>query len=308
MANDSNALTAARVNKKDEFYTNYNDICLEIPHYGNVWQNKIVYCNCDNHDSAFVRFFISHFDILKLCAIVSTGYRENSHGDILLKGKDIFGYGLTENEGSYDDTTHLELLDMCDIVVTNPPFSKFRNYLRTLVNHNKKFLLIGNVNVITNKEIFSLIKDGKLWFGATIHSGDREFRVPADYPLNATGVRQDDSGNKFVRVKGVRWFTNLQHDYKPTLLLTKTMATADYQRYDNYDAINVNKVSEMPTDYNGKIGVPITYLDKHDPSVFDILGLDVQMEDNPRPNKRFTIAGRETYARIIIRRKIDGIF
>ena len=300
MANTSQALTTARNNKKDEFYTSYDDIALEIPHYS-VWKDKIVYCNCDNVESNFVKYFYLNFKKLGLKALVSTGYRQGSVGDILYKDNLKVLYGRLEDEGSYDSPTCTELLDLCDIVVTNPPFSKFRHYLSLLTEHKKRFLLLGNINVITNKDIFSLIRDQKLWLGATIHSGDREFRVPNDYPLTATGTREE-GGIKYVRVKGVRWFTNIPHDYTPKLILTKTLNTAQYQQYDNYDAINVNKVSEIPVDYQGKIGVPITYLDKHN-GTYDILGLDIQMQDNPRPNKRFLINGKETYARIIIQKK-----
>ena len=300
MANTSQALTAARNNKKDEFYTSYDDIALEVPHY-NIWRNKIIYCNCDNVESNFVKYFYLNFKRLGLRALVSTGYRQGTVGDILYKDNLRVLYGHLEDEGSYDSPMCTELLGLCDIVVTNPPFSKFRQYLSFLMEHKKKFLLLGNINAITNKDIFSFIRDQKLWLGATIHSGDREFRVPNDYPLSATGTREE-SGTKYIRVKGVRWFTNLPHDYKPILTLTKTLGTAQYQQYDNYDAINVNKVSEIPIDYQGKIGVPITYLDKHN-GTYDILGLDVQMQDNPRPNKRFLLNGKETYARIIIQKK-----
>ena len=149
-----------------------------------------------------------------------------------------------------------------------------------------------------------MIKTGKMWLGASIHSGDREFGVPQDYPLNAAGCRQDEKGNKFIRVKGVRWFTNL--DYKERhedLILYKSYSPEEYPKYDNYDAINVDKSSEIPMDYDGVMGVPITFLDKYNPDQFEIIGLDRYVDDNPRYGHRFTINGKETYARILIRRK-----
>ena len=178
-----------------------------------------------------------------------------------------------------------EFLKEADIVVTNPPFSLFREYVAQLVEHGKKFLIIGNQNAITYKEIFPLIKADKLWMGATIHSGDREFRVPDHYPLKAAGWRIDENGVKYIRVKGVRWFTNLDHGRRHEKLPLMTMAEnlkfskhkvikgrAEYDRYDNYDAIEVPFTDAIPSDYDGAMGVPITFLDKYNPEQFEIVG------------------------------------
>lgn len=298
----SRELSAARKNRADEFYTGLEDISKEVLWYSEQFRDKIVYCNCDNLDSNFVRYFVENFSSLRLKVLISTGYRKDGRGDIFYLDREKFGFGKTDDEGSYDSEDCEKLLELSDIVVTNPPFSLFRKYLRYLKEKEKKFLLIGNINVVTNKDIFSLIQSGELRLGASIHSGDREFRVPDDYPLEAAGV-DIRNGQKYIRVKGVRWFTNLEHEYLPELRLEKTLETAVWQKYDGYDAINVDKVSEIPKDYTGKIGVPITYLDKHRPDLYDIIGLDVMLEDNPRPNKRLTVGGKETYARIIIRKK-----
>ena len=180
---------------------------------------------------------------------------------------------LKEN-GDFRSTECVELLKQSDIVVTNPPFSLFREYLAQLEKYNKQFLIIGNVNAITYKESFRLIRDGKMWLGASIHSGDREFQVPDSYPLNAAGCRVDEQGRKFIRVKGVRWFTNM--DYKERhedLILYKNYTPEEYPYYDNYQIINVDKTSEIPLDYNGIMGVPITFLDKFNPDQFEILGI-----------------------------------
>jgi hypothetical protein len=193
---------------------------------------------------------------------------------------------------------------LSDIVVTNPPFSLFREYVAQLIEYDKKFLIIGNVNAVSYKEIFKLIKENKLWLGASIHSGDREFGVPDDYPLNAAGFRVDEKDKKFIRVKGVRWFTNLDYSQRhEDLILYKKYTPKTYPTYDNYDAINVNVTKEIPCDYAGAMGVPITFLDKYNPEQFEILGIDGYIEDNPNYGHRFKINGKEIYARILIRNR-----
>jgi hypothetical protein len=179
-------------------------------------------------------------------------------------------------DGDFRSAESIELLKQADIVVTNPPFSLFRDFITQLDEYDKKFVIIGNVNAITYKETFRLIKENKLWLGASIHSGDREFGVPDDYPLTAASSRIDEDGNKFIRVKGVRWFTNL--DYKERyedLILYKNYAPEEYPKYENFDAINVNKTKDIPSDYDGYMGVPITFLDKYNPEQFEIIGLGI---------------------------------
>jgi hypothetical protein len=179
-----------------------------------------------------------------------------------------------KGDGDFRSQECIELLKQADIVVTNPPFSLFREYIAQLIEYEKKFLIIGNVNAITYREIFKLIKDNKLWIGFSIRSGDREFGVPDDYPLNAAGCRTDENGKKFIRVKGVRWFTNL--DYKEryeNIILYKKYNPEEYPKYDNYDAINVNVTKDIPIDYDGVMGVPITFLDKLNPEQFEIIGI-----------------------------------
>ena len=176
--------------------------------------------------------------------------------------------------GDFRSEECVNLLKEADIVITNPPFSLFREFVALLVEYNKKFLIIGNVNAITYKEIFPLIKNNKLWLGASIHSGDRKFYVPDDYPLNAAGCGTDKDGRRYIRVKGVRWFTNL--DYKQRhedLILYKKYYghEEDYPKYDNYDAINVDSTADIPCDYFEKMGVPITTLDKFNPDQFEIV-------------------------------------
>jgi hypothetical protein len=209
--------------------------------------------------------------------------------------------------GDFRSQECVEFLKQADIVVTNPPFSLFRQYVAQLVEHGKKFLIIGNVQAITYKEVFPLIKADKLWMGVTIHSGDREFRVPDHYPLNAAGWRLDENGVKYIRVKGVRWYTNIDHGrcHQPLQLMTmadnlkfskhkELRGKAAYEHYDNYDAIEVPFTDAIPSDYDGVMGVPITFLDKYNPEQFEITGkLD-----------RGYIASKRMYARLLIRRRM----
>ena len=178
-----------------------------------------------------------------------------------------------EGDGDFRSAECIELLREADIVVTNPPFSLFREYVAQLVKYDKKFLIIGQLNAIHYKETFPLIKDGKMWLGASIHSGDRKFTVPENYPLDAASCGIDESGQRYIRVKGVRWFTNL--DYKKRheeFIFTRRYNPADYPKYANYDAIEVSKTVDIPEDWDGLMGVPDTFLDKYNPDQFEIIG------------------------------------
>jgi len=283
--------------KKDEFYTQLSDIEKELKHYKNYFKNKIVFCNCDDpRISNFFHYFSYNFEKLGLKKLITTCYK-NQEMDLFSKNdseKAIYleyegdknnnkvpdleeiGIKYLKGDGDFRSDECIELLKQADVVVTNPPFSLFREYVAQLVKYEKKFLIIGNVNAITYKEIFKLIKDNKLWLGASIHSGDREFGVPDDYPLKAAGYRIDNNGRKFIRVKGVRWYTNL--DYKERhedLILYKKYSPEEYPTYENYDAINVNKTKEIPMEFKGHMGVPITFLDKYNPDQFEVIGLGI---------------------------------
>lgn len=234
---------------------------------------------------------LSLFDVVNLPIRSSDGKRpykieitevtdENKDGavdlsdvEILLKNKKNL-LTLLQGNGDFRSQECIELLKEADIIVTNPPFSLFREYVAQLMEYSKKFIIIGNQNAITYKEIFPLIKDNKLWLGQSIHSGDREFRVPDSYPLKAAGFRIDKNGNKYIRVKGVRWYTNLDVPIRhEELTLYKQYTPEEYPQYDNYDAIEVSKTAEIPYDYEGIMGVPITFLDKYNPEQFEILGI-----------------------------------
>ncbi|MDY6248970.1 MAG: adenine-specific methyltransferase EcoRI family protein, partial [Prevotella sp.] len=193
----------------------------------------------------------------------------------------------------------IELLKEADIVVTNPPFSLFREYVAQLMAYEKKFLIIGNMNAITYKEIFPLIKNNQLWLGPSITSGDRKFWVPDDYELRAAGCGIDETGRKFIRVKGVRWFTNLDHKKRhEELILFHQYSPEEYPKYDNYDAINVNATNDIPVDYDGAMGVPITFLDKYNPEQFEIIRFRKGNDE-----KDLSINGKCPYFRILIRKK-----
>lgn len=277
--------------KKDEFYTQLADIEKELKHYKDQFRGKVVFCNCDDpKESNFVRYFSMKFEELGLKKLIATHYKEanlftyeqpykleytgDKNGNRMPDTSEFMTKMI--DTGDFRSEECIKLLKEADIVVTNPPFSLFREYLAQLVEYNKKFLIIGNVNSITYKECFKLIKDNKMWLGASIHSGDREFRVPDDYPLDAASSRIDSDGYKYIRVKGVRWFTNLDYDERhENLVLYKKYIPEEYPKYENYNAINVNKTSEIPMDYSGTIGVPITFLDKYNPEQFEVVGLGI---------------------------------
>jgi len=234
---------------------------------------------------------------------------------------------LLEGNGDFRSDECIALLREADIVVTNPPFSLFREYVAQLMGYGKQFLIIGNVNAITYKEIFPYIMRNELWMGQSIHSGDREFRVPEHYPLEAAGCRVDGNGIRYIRVKGVRWFTNMDYPkrHEPMTLYKRYKGHEDeFPRYDNYDAIEISKTADIPFDYDGVMGVPITYLDKHCYTQFAILGMTQRdniwglqtkvytPKDSPKygdMNRRSIIKDGDNYillyARLLIQRRQD---
>lgn len=314
-------LQEAKKAKKDEFYTQLTDIEKELRHYTAHFQGRTVLCNCDDpRVSHFFHYFAYNFERLGLRRLITTCYK-NQDPDLFSQGRsekavylvyegdrngnrvpDPEEIGIRElrGDGDFRSEECVELLKQADVVVTNPPFSLFREYIAQLVRHDKRFLIIGNQNAITYKEVFQLIRENRVWLGASIHSGDREFGIPDDYPVTASGWRIDGNGQKYIRVKGVRWFTNL--DYKERhedLILYKHYTAEEYPKYDNYDAINVNKTNEIPCDYDGVMGVPITFLDKYNPAQFEIVGNEYDLDI---AKGRGYINGKRIYSRIFIRR------
>lgn len=225
--------------------------------------------------------------------------RQNKHNE----------WKALEEDGNFRSDECVALLKQSDIVVTNPPFSLFREYVAQLMKYEKKFLIIGNIGAVSYKQIFPLFMQNKIWLGHSIKSGDREFRVPDSYPLNAAGQRIDEKGVKYIRVKGVRWFTNLPHSGRnEEIILTGIYTPEEYPKYDNYDAIEVGKVKLIPKNYRGKMGVPVTFLDKYNPDQFEIIGLSRGLEktDDTSINQQFFLNKKELYARICIRLRKGG--
>ena len=330
---DTAALIAAKKAKKDEFYTQRADIENELKHYKPHFKDKVVLCNCDDpRESEFFKYFVENFEKLGLKRLVATCYKSqdvdlfsqgkcekaicqvyegDTNGNMALDDSEV-GVRELKGDGDFRSEECIEILKDVDIVVTNPPFSLFREYVAQLIKYQKKFLIIGNVNALTYKEIFPLVRENKLWLGASIHSGDRKFGVPDSYPLNAAGCGVDEDGQRFIRVKGVRWFTNLDYPQRHEKLpLYKKYAAEEFPKYDNYDAINVNKTADIPYDYDGVMGVPITFMDKYNPEQFEILNANDWRENDKVSEKLHglikdkdgVINGKATYARILIRRK-----
>ena len=332
MANTSRELSKARKQKKDEFYTQLSDIENELRHYKEHFRGKTVLCNCDDpRVSNFFHYFAFQFEALGLKRLITTCYKNQTpdlfsqhdceraislvydgdkNGNRVPDPEEI-GIHELQGDGDFRSAECIELLMQADIVVTNPPFSLFREYITQLFAFQKKLLILGNVNAITYKEVFPLIQENKLWLGASIHSGDREFGVPEDYPLESTGHRIDSQGRRFIRVKGVRWFTNLDYNERhEELILYKNYNPEDNPRYDNYDAIEVGKTGDIPMDYDGLMGVPITFLDKYNPAQFEIVGCSdngavpdqYKLPHFKKHNEPF-INGQKVYKRIFIRRR-----
>jgi len=327
MAKNSN-LGAAKAAKNDEFYTQYADIQKEINAYleynPDTFRDKTVLLPCDDPEwSNFTRFFAQNFERLGLKRLISTSYAVESKKykdyeptlfetesplfDIdktRIKGKifeltcDANGSGrididdlewhYLEGDGDFRSPEVCALRDQADIIVTNPPFSLFREFLAWCMDSGKSLLILGNMNAVTYKETFSWIKNNQLWYGPSISSGDREFMIPDSYPIEASGWRIDEKGHKFIRIKGVRWFTNLEHGrrHEPLKLMTKKenirfgkhkdITEHGYPCYDTFDAIDVPYADAIPSDYDGVMGVPITFLDKYCPEQFEIVGSDIK--------------------------------
>ena len=315
MAKNNNLHTAKKA-RNDEFYTMLTDIEKEMRYYKDFFKGKVVYCNCDDaRESNFFKYFSLNFEFLGLKKLITTGYKSDGKGVVLVYEGDKNGNRRVDNEeivvkelngdGDFRSEECIEYLKQADVVVTNPPFSLFRQYVKQLMDYNKKFIIIGNQNAITYKEIFPYIKNNQLWLGMSMNGSNRWFVAPDSYEVkeNAAGYKLDEKGRKMFFVNGVTWFTNIENKRRNEKLdLYKRYSFEDYPKYQNYDAIEVSRVDEIPMDYDGVMGVPITFLYKYNPTQFEIIGLDRYVEDNPHYGHRFTIKGEETYARILIRK------
>ena len=272
MAQTNKNMHTAKREKNDEFYTLLSDIEKELRYYKEQFKDKVVYCNCDDaRQSNFFKYFSMNFEFLGLKKLISTSFNANGKGTILIYEGDINGNRKVDDEeiqvtelngnGDFRSEECIELLKQADIVVTNPPFSLFREYVTQLVQYDKKFLIIGNNNAITYKEFFPYIIQGKVWLGKTLFTGQMPFFIIPKH-FEVTNDRMvEENGKRLKQVNGVCWFTNLEN-YKQNnpISLIKTYNESEYPKYDNYNAINVNKTKDIPYDYEGCIGVPITAL------------------------------------------------
>ena len=287
-------LTSAKTRKNDEFYTQLSDIERELKHYKNHFKDKVVLCNCDDpRVSNFFHFFSYNFEKFGLKKLIATCYKnqemnlfsENkSEQAIYLEydgdknGNNVpdpneIGIKKLKGDGDFRSKECIELLKQADIVVTNPPFSLFREYVSQLIEYDKNFLIIGNINAISYKEIFKIIKENKAWLGVNMGRGISGFIVPKHYELYGSEARVDEEGNRIVATNNCLWLTNLDTAKRhEDIILYKNYTAEEFPTYDNYDAINVNTTKDIPYDYNGVMGVPITFIDKYNPEQFEIVG------------------------------------
>ena len=309
----NSSLGNAQKAKKDEFYTQLPDIERELKHYKAQFKGKVVYCNCDDPAvSQFFHYFAYNFEHLGLKKLITTCYQSqatdlfsqnDSEKAVYLEyegdkdgdkvpGPDEIGVKPLKGDGDFRSAEAIELLEQADIVVTNPPFSLFREYVAQLIEHKKKFLIIGSVNASTYKEIFPLIKDNRLWLGNGFQAGNAYFAVADTSDANdyAGGVYDEATG--LVKFRNVAWFTNMDTSKRhEELILYETYSPEKYPKYVNFDAIEVSKTAAIPTDYDGAMGVPITFLDKYNPDQFEILGSSRNL-GQPMSN----IASKGTYS------------
>lgn len=322
---NSNLTEAKRAKKDEfytQYHVIEKEISSYLEYSPDVFRGKTVLLPCDDPEwSNFTKYFAQNFERFGLKKLISTSYAVDSkiykvgyqpslfekldsqydknkttkNGKIFTLTQDKTGDGkinvddlewqYLEGDGDFRSDEVIELREEANIIITNPPFSLFREFLAWIIENEKDFLIIGNMNAITYKEVFPLVKDNKLWFGPSISSGDREFQVPDDYPLNAAGWRVDESGRKFLRIKGVRWFTNLDHGrrHQPLQLMSmednlrfnkKLKGKPAYVSYDNCDAIEIPITNAIPNDFDGVMGVPISFMDKYSPEQFEIIGYE----------------------------------
>lgn len=340
MANNNINLQAAKNLKDDEFFTTYESIVEELSHYSHHFRGRTILCNCDNpFESNFCKYFLKNFNTLGLFRLICTAYHDSkvidtqlslfdsdnnelieNHGCIMDvnyigEGNSIFSDEFIENwlkehkpikkligNGDFRSKECIDYLKQADIIVTNPPFSLFKELVSLIVEHGKRFLLIGNQNALTYKEIFPLIQHNEVWTGYRF--GDMKFRVPKDSPPRKTRFWIDESGQKWRSLGNAMWLTNLDIDRRHKLLsLTKLYSPEEYPTYDNYDAINVRRVKDIPMDFPGIMGVPITIINKYNPDQFELIGEANHGSDNEYDLFKPLINGKLLFKRILIRKK-----
>ena len=294
MATKQRSLGAAKAAKDDEFYTQLTDIEKELKHYKKHFQGKVVYLNCDDpRQSEFFHFFSHQFERLGLKKLIAACYKsqnrdlfsvEDSEQAIYLEyegdkdgdrvpGPNEIEVKYFDGDGDFRSKESVELLKQADIVVTNPPFSLFREFVAQLMEHNKKFLIVGNISAVTAKDIWPLFQENKMWLGVTrAGTGQMWFKVRDDFPIKS-GQRTDENGQRWQTIGNSAWFTNLDHNKRhEELIPVKKYNAVEYPQYANYHAIHVAKVADIPEDYEGEMAVPITFLGKHNPDQFELVG------------------------------------
>ena len=308
-------LNKAKKAKNDEFYTLYSDVAKELAHYQQHFKGKTVYCNCDNPEwSSFWRYFHINFSAMGLKKLIATYKGTPTYKMEYTGGNDIdVTVGLRtplKGDGDFRSQECLDMLEVADIVVTNPPFSLFREYVATLMEHKKKFLIIGNMNAVTYKEIFPLIKNNQIWYGVSLSGSKCSFIVPDSY--EGKNVFFED-GVKKARINNAIWLTNLDHHKRhEKIVLCKKYTPKEFPKYDNYNAIDCSLVRNIPCDYDDVVGVPITFLAKYNPEQFEIVGWSRHNDLNMDGGywKKGTcndalIGGKLVYRRILIRKKFQ---
>ena len=320
----------ARTNKKDEFYTQLSDIERELKHYKKHFKDKVVLCNCDDpRVSNFFHFFSYNFEKFGLKKLIATCYK-NQEMDLFSENKseqaiyleytgdkngnnvpdaEEIGIKHLQGDGDFRSKECIELLKEADIVVTNPPFSLFREYVAQLIEYDKKFLIIGNINAISYKEIFKLIKENKAWLGMNMGRGISGFIVPKHYELYGSEARVDEDGNRIVATNNCLWLTNLDNSKRhEDIILYKKYTQDEFPTYENYNAINVDKTKDIPMDYSGEMGVPITFLHYYNPDQFEIIDINphfftIVEKGLPKPTQLKITGQKDPYARILIKNK-----
>lgn len=330
MANENSGLHSAKRNKKDEFYTQISDIEREMHHYRRHFKGKVVYCNCDDpYVSAFFEYFTKNFEFLGLKKLITTCYK-NQRIDLFsqsdseqaikleyaggaknsLPTPEDIGITALKGDGDFRSQECIKILQEADIVVTNPPFSLFSEYVAQLASLDKKFIIIGHQNAITYKDVFPLIKENKMWLGFGFKRNMAHFIAP-HYEDTASDA---DHREGMIRVSGVVWYTSVDHSkrHEEMILVQRYRGNeASYPHYDNYDAIEVSKTQDIPMDYTGAMGVPITFLTKYNPDQFEIIGatesegkgFSVGLWNPESGVAQATINGKRVYKRLFIRNR-----
>jgi len=297
----SNNLQKAKKAKNDEFYTRLTDVEKELLHYRDQFRGKIIFCNCDDpEESNFWLYFKLNFEFLGIKKLMSTHYEGNIPSYKLeMYSEDKLVKTILKGNGDFRSDESIELLKESDMVVTNPPFSLYREYVAQLIKYDKKFLILSNNNSITYKEIFPLLKDNKMWLGYSSNK-TMEFKLPDSYEK----WNRIEDGVKYGKVPAISWFTNMEVSKRnEDIILFREYSEEVYPTYDNYDAINVDRVKDIPKDYSGVMGVPITFMGRYNPEQFEIIG---GMTTTSITNYNFGypyINSKKKYARILIRRR-----